>query len=51
MEEAKSWGLVGKRRKKPREGEIESKDREKQLGVEGSQEKGLRLGGREDTLG
>ena len=44
MEEVESWGLVGKRRKKLREWEIECKDRGKHLGNEGSQEKGLRLG-------
>ena len=51
MEEAENERGGKSGRKKLREGEIESKDREKQLGVEGSQEKGLRLGGREDTLG
>ena len=49
MEEVESWGLVGKKRKKLREWEIEHKDRGKHLGIEGSQENGLRLGLREGT--
>ena len=42
---------MGKRGKKLREGEIESKDRGKHLVIEGSEGEGLRLGVREDTPG
>ena len=51
MEEVESWGLVGKKRKKLREWEIESKDSGKHLGIKGSLGEGLRLGFREDTPG
>ena len=51
MEEARGSKGLKKGRKKLREGEIESKDREKHLGIEGSLGEGLRLGFREDTLG